>query len=133
MHAIFTGVLDLFFLLNQLYLPEDEEQWNLPHIVAVANIAFTALISCCVGCLAGYHSKLACGGETTNEEIRGKYTAGGVNPYDDGCVSNCRAFWYGGTSRVYAETGEYDAEYLSKIEPNVFVIKEHQANLDRPS
>lgn len=99
--------------------------------MAIVNIAFTALISCCVGCLAGYHGKLACGGETTNEEMRGKYSSAAGNPYDDGCFSNCRAFWYGGSSRVYAESGAYDAEHLSKVEPNVFVIKEHQAKTDQ--
>jgi len=111
-HAIYTGVLDLFFLLNELYGEEEDGTWNLPHVVAVALIAYTALISCCVGCLAGYHGKLACEGATTNEELRGKFDARG-NPYDEGCSGNCNAFWYGGTSRVYADRGAYDAKSLS--------------------
>ena len=67
-----------------------------------------------------YHGKLASDGITTNEEIRGKFRDS--NPYDYGCVSNCNAFWYGGTSRIYNDE-PYDAEALSKIEPNVFIIK----------
>ena len=101
MHAIFTAILDLFFLKDELYGEEDEGSWNLQHIMAVALIVYTALIACCVGCLASYHGKLACEGATTNEELRGKLERG--NPYDRGCGYNCYAFWFGGTSRIYAD------------------------------
>ena len=83
---------------------------------------YSSLITCCVGCLSGYHGKLACAGVTTNEEIRGKFENGGINPYDEGCAGNCRAFFYGGTSRVYIE-GPYDVKALNVVEPNVFVIE----------
>jgi hypothetical protein len=54
--------------------------WSTPHIVSLALVIFTGLITCCVGCLSGYHFKLACSGVTTNEEIRGKLFS--ENPYD---------------------------------------------------
>lgn len=97
--------------------------------MSVALIAYTLLIACCVGCLAGYHGKLACEGATTNEELRGKFDARG-NPYDLGCGGNCSAFWKGGTSRIYPDQGQYDAEALSQAEPNVFVIKQHKPKSD---
>ena len=73
----------------------------------------------CVGGLVCYHGRLACKGMTTNEEIRQKYAE---NPFDEGCKGNCKAFWYGGTSRVFTMQ-EYDEEELSKVEPNIFVLK----------
>jgi hypothetical protein len=72
-----------------------------------------------VGGLSCYHGKLAAGGQTTNEEMRGKY--GNGNPYDEGCHKNCRTFCQSGTSRIYSE--DYDSEAISKREANVFVIK----------
>ena len=84
-------------------------------------LIYTALITCCVGCLASYHGKLAFQGITTNEDIRGKYAGFASNPHDRGCSSNCRAFWYGGTSRIYSAV-PYDPEALSH-EPNVFIIE----------
>ncbi len=98
-----TAILDVFFITKELYGDEDDDQWNDKHLTAIALLIYTALISCCVGCLAGYHGKLACEGITTNEEIRGKFGAGRGNPYDLGCAGNCAAFWYGGTSRVYTD------------------------------
>merc|ERR1712054_157817 len=96
---------------------------NTAHSFAVGLACYTGIIVCCVGCLSGYHGKLACDGVTTNEEIRGKVAESDV--YDEGCMKNCRAFWYGGTSRVYIE-GTYDTEALTLVEPNVFVIKPPQ-------
>lgn len=71
----------------------------------------------------GYHGKLASQGVTTNEEIRGKFGYGSVNPHDDGCGGNCKAFWYGGISRVY-NTGPYDIKAaVARNEPNIFIIE----------
>ena len=119
-HALYTAILNLVFLLNKMYGAEESDQWNTQHTISIALIVYTGLISCCVGCLTSYHGKLVCTGITTNEEIRDKFSDD--NPYDLGCPGNCRAFWYGGTSRVYIE-GEYDAESLSRVEPNVFVME----------
>jgi len=83
-------------------------------------LVFTASIVCCVGGLSCYHSRLACTGATTNEELRGKFTKGG-NPYDEGCHTNCRAFCYGGESRILSEG--YNEMIASTVEPNVFIIK----------
>ena len=52
--------------------------------MSLALLIFCSLITCCVGCLAGYHGKLAFDGVTTNEEIRGKFSNGNQNPYDEG-------------------------------------------------
>lgn len=84
-------------------------------------IIYTSLITCCVGCLMSYHGKLAFQGVTTNEEIRGKYSVASANPHDKGCRGNCKAFWFGGTSRVYGAE-PYDVEAV-KHEPNVFVLE----------
>lgn len=70
---------------------------------------YTGLITCCVGGLACYHGKLGCAGQTTNEEIRGKY--GNGNPYDEGCKKNCNTFCQSGTSRIF--TDDYDTRYYS--------------------
>lgn len=59
-------------------------------------------------------------GATTNEELRGKYTERG-NPFDEGCRGNCKAFCFGGTSRVLTEG--FNVEIMSATEPNVFVVK----------
>lgn len=79
------------------------------------------MILCCVGGLSCYHSQLACKGTTTNEELRGKFDkeANG-NPYNEGLSRNCRAFCYGGTSRVL-NLG-YNEQIASAVEPNVFII-----------
>ena len=107
-------------MTGELYGEEDDDKWNTEHGMSIGLIIYTSLITCCVGCLAGYHGKLAVAAVTTNEEIRGKFANTG-NPYDEGCVRNCRSFWYGGTSRVYLQE-PYDTRALSLIEPNVFVI-----------
>ena len=83
-------------------------------------IVYTSTIVCCVGGLSCYHTGLAVRGATTNEELRGKFGKDG-NPYNEGCQKNCRAFCYGGTSRVFAD--QYNEEIAASIEPNVFVIK----------
>lgn len=110
LHATYTAILNLVFLTKEMYGEEDTDKWNTPHTISIALVIFTCLITCCVGCLSGYHGKLVVTGITTNEEIRGKVSE--QNPYDLGCFGNCWAFWYGGTSRVYIE-GTYDAESLS--------------------
>jgi energy-converting hydrogenase Eha subunit G len=110
LHSIYTVLLNLFFLLEEYYGSEEEDMWNTPHSISIALVVFTALISCCVGGLSAYHGKLACSGITTNEEIRGKYND--MNPFDEGCSGNCKAFWFGGTSRVYID-GTYDVKAMS--------------------
>jgi hypothetical protein len=87
--------------------------------IATFMIVYTGLITCCVGGMSCYHGKLAWSGQTTNEELRGKYNNG--NPYDEGCRRNCSAFCSSGTSRIFTES--YDPEQLSLTEANVFVIK----------
>jgi len=79
-HAIYTALLNVFFLVEEMYVDEEPGVWSTPHIVSLALVIFTGLITCCVGCLSGYHFKLACSGVTTNEEIRGKLFS--ENPYD---------------------------------------------------
>ena len=129
-HAAYTAAVDVVYLKGQLYAEDESEQyesadeaWNAAHVMAVILLVYTCIILCCVGGLAGYHSKLAIQGRTTNEELRGKYI--NSNPYDMGCRRNCWAFCYGGVSRVYVK-GRYDTETLSAVEPNVFVIKRPQ-------
>ena len=126
-HSIYTILLDVFFLKEKYYENNGEVnnedgsfEWNTPHIISIVMCGYTSLITCCVGCLSSYHGKLACENVTTNEEIRGKFENGNVNPYDQGCSGNCRSFWFGGVSRVYADN--YNIEALSKTEPNVFII-----------
>ena len=109
-HAVYTVLLNVFFLVEKMYGAEEPDMWNTSHIVSLSLVIFTGLITCCVGCLSGYHCKLACSGVTTNEEIRGNLF--NENPYDEGCSANCNAFWYGGTSRVYVD-GTYDVKALS--------------------
>ena len=121
-HSVYTLFLNVMFQKKELYGEEDDDKWNQYHAMSLALLIFCSLITCCVGCLAGYHGKLAFDGVTTNEEIRGKFSNGNQNPYDEGCGGNCRNFWYGGTSRIYSDQ-PYDIEAISKIEPNVFVIK----------
>ena len=85
-------------------------------------MVYGTLITCCVGGLTSYHSKLACNNETTNEEIRGKYGGALGNPYDKGCKDNCGEFCFKYKSRVLAEE-DYDLESQSKKEPMVFLFK----------
>ena len=61
---------------------------------------FCVLVLCCTGCLFCYHTRLAFKGITTNEAMRGKHKE--HNPYSKGCLGNCRALWFGGTSRIYS-------------------------------
>ena len=90
-------------------------------MLGVTILAYTSLIVCCVGGLSCYHSSLACTGATTNEELRGKFSKEPEgNPYNEGFSKNCRAFCYGGTSRVLYEG--YNEEIASAVEPNVFLI-----------
>lgn len=117
LHAIYTGVLDLVFLIENSGPQNQDKQATLT--IAMGLLAFSALISLCVGGLGGYHGKLAINGQTTNEEMRGKY--GNGNPYDHGWRSNCRAFCDSGTSRIF--DANYDTERLSIVEANVFVLK----------
>jgi hypothetical protein len=72
-------------------------------------LIYCGLIALCVGGLSGYHSKLAIEGQTTNEELRGRYAGG--NPYNLGCRGNCHAFCSPGQSRLLTE--DYDVEALS--------------------
>ena len=55
-----------------LYGSEEDDEWSRDHLIALAMTIYTAVITCCVGCLMGYHGKLAFQGITTNEELRGK-------------------------------------------------------------
>ena len=118
-HAIFTAVFSAFYLRSRKYGEDNEDgSWKPKHILGAILLGFTGLITCCVGGLSCYHSRLACMGATTNEEMRGKHRIG--NPYDKGCPRNCHSFCYGGTSRVY--NPEYDINEKSQVEPNVFLI-----------
>ena len=84
LHAIITAILNVFYLKNKKYDKDSEDgTWSSTHVIGIALIFFTATIVCCVGGLSCYHSRLACTGATTNEEMRNKYDT--INPYDDGC------------------------------------------------
>ena len=122
-HACLTSIINVVYIVKKLYGSEDGDNWNTMHLMSMALLIYSGLMACCVGCLMGYHGKLACDGITTNEELRGKFgRLGRKNPYDNGCSKNCKAFWYGGTSRIYIKQ-EYDIKALSLIEPNVYVIE----------
>jgi len=120
-HAVLTIALDAVYLMfKEDYSDDDDDALPDPaHIVSMGCLIFCAMITLCVGGLVFYHGRLACLGLTTNEEIRANY---GQNPYDLGCSGNCRAFWYGGTSRVHSKV-DYSEEDLCKLEPNVFVLR----------
>lgn len=118
-HATLTLILDCFYLKLRLFVDENPQTEKTKSTVAMFLLIYTALITLCVGGLSCYHGKLAAGGQTTNEEMRGKYSNG--NPYDEGCRQNCRIFCHSGTSRIYSE--HYSTEELSKKEANVFVIR----------
>lgn len=106
-HAIITAILAGFYLKMDKYGDDNEDgSWSAKHVIGAVLLGFTGLIVCCVGGLSCYHSRLACTGATTNEELRGKYEA--LNPYDEGCVRNCKSFCYGGSSRVYSP--DYNVE-----------------------
>ena len=127
-HSIYTLILSILYQTESLYGSEEDDEWNRDHMIAIALTIYTALITCCVGCLCSYHGKLAFQGMTTNEELRGKYGGhGSRNPHDKGCSGNCRAFWFGGTSRIYSAE-PYDIE-AAKNEPNVFIIKSKPKDL----
>ena len=101
-HATLTCLLDVLYILKDLYGEEEGDNWNTMHLMSIAILIFAGLMGCCVAGLMGYHAKLACEGITTNEELRGKFGRfGSKNPYDNGCKKNCSDFWYGGTSRIY--------------------------------
>jgi len=118
-HSIITAALAGLYVYEHKYgTDNDDESWSTKHIVGFVLTIFTVCIVFCVGGLACYHGKLACGNQTTNEEIRGKYDHG--NPYDQGCSTNCKAFLFKGLSRVYEE--DYDLRSVCKTEPNVFLI-----------
>ena len=119
LHAIFTMVLDIFFLDMGLYIPDTSEDRSSDHNAAIGLAIYTGMITLCVGGLCCYHTKLAVKGETTNEDIRAKYLTSG-NPYNLGVRKNCNAFCNSGKSRITEK--EYNTEALSKVESNVFVI-----------
>ena len=100
-HALFTLTLDILALIwfDDFRDPDSNSAFR---VVAIIMIVYTSTIVCCVGGLSCYHTGLAVRGATTNEELRGKFGKGG-NPYNEGCSRNCRAFCYGGTSRIFAE------------------------------
>jgi len=55
--------------------------------------------------------------------MRNKYHQYGGNPFDDGCVANCKAFCFGGSSRVLRRQDQvYREEEVDKLEPNIFII-----------
>lgn len=97
-HALFTFGIDItYFIKFTNFQSATTDPFKVACIVLTI---FSSIIICCLGGLTCYHTRLACIGATTNEEIRGKYGPEG-NLYDDGVSRNCRSFCYGGTSRVF--------------------------------
>ena len=85
LHAIITAIISGLYLKMEKYGEDDEDgSWSVRHMIGIVLLGFTLLIVCCVGGLGCYHSKLACSGATTNEEMRGKISE--FNPYDQGCT-----------------------------------------------
>ena len=130
-HALTTGIIDAFYVFSIVIPYHDDEEksgdeqadWTLEEMIGVVILAFTACIVFCLCPLSTYHGKLACAGQTTNEDLRGKYSRYGGNIFDEGCPANCRAFCYGGTSRVLQpQNFTFNDEELSRMEPNIFVI-----------
>jgi hypothetical protein len=116
-HASFTVGLDVFAMVDLIDMKNPEI--SIDRVISLIMTVYASIIICCVGGLSCYHSRLACAGATTNEELRGKYVGG--NPYDKGCKKNCSEFCYGGTSRVLSEG--YNEEIASTIEPNIFLVR----------
>ncbi len=82
--------------------------------------AISTISSILLGTLSGFHVWLACDGMTTNEDLRGKFSRDGVNPYNKGIRMNCYAFWYGGSSRLLNAASNTNVDISQ--EPNVFII-----------
>lgn len=95
---MFTLGIDLAYLF--LFIDFNSNTTDPIKIACIVLTIFSSIIICCLGGLSCYHTRLACIGATTNEEIRGKYGPEG-NLYDEGVSRNCRSFCYGGTSRVF--------------------------------
>ena len=115
-HALFTLALDICYII--MFADFSSDNLDGKKVISMVLTVFTSTIVCCVGGLSCYHAKLACMNVTTNEDLRGKLSTG--NPYNQGCKKNCRAFWYGGTSRL---SPGYNVEIAAAVEPSVFIIK----------
>ena len=77
-----TAMLDGFFLATDMYGTKDDNTYPTEWLVCVILLVFTTTIALCMCGLSIYHCKLAFNGETTNEEVRGKYIGGNV--FDEG-------------------------------------------------
>ena len=71
-HALFTFIVDILYLVKFVDFSDKADNDPLK-VVCMVLLVFTSTIVCCVGGLSCYHSRLACLGATTNEELRGKY------------------------------------------------------------
>ena len=83
MHAVFTCILDIIYIKPDVDITSIG--FDIRTVICLVMLIYTSMIFCCVGGLTCYHSRLACLGLTTNEEMRGKFTAMSSNPYDNGC------------------------------------------------
>jgi palmitoyltransferase ZDHHC9/14/18 len=80
LHATLTCSLNVIYMYDEMYPEPENSEWPVDKLISLLILVYTACIICCTSGLSCYHGKLACCGETTNEEIRGKYIGG--NPYD---------------------------------------------------
>lgn len=117
-HALFTLSLDISFIV--MFADFNTDTVDPTKVISMVLTVFTTTIVCCVGGLSCYHGRLALTNATTNEELRGKLTTG--NPYNKGYSHNCRAFCYGGTSRL---SPGYNVEIAAAVEPSVFLSLIH--------
>ena len=89
-HVTYTVALCTIVLVKKKFKTEDKSKEQVNQILAVIMLIIAGLFLCSVFGLFCFHCKLAGCGETTNEELRGKFAQG--NPFDEGCTRNWKVF-----------------------------------------
>ena len=93
-------MLVILSLSLTLVLMNKENLANIPIMTAILLIILISILIIPIGGLTGFHIILVSRGRTTNEQVTGKFRTG-VNPFDEGFLTNCANILFSSTPPSY--------------------------------
>nr|CAB3260951.1 uncharacterized protein LOC100176409 [Phallusia mammillata] len=111
-HMVNTLIVTLWFVIRNLSSPVPAPTSDLTVGISIFILVIVTLLFIPVFGLTVFHVTLVVRGRTTNEQVTGKFR-NGINPFDEGCYTNC--------SKAFCVPEASSYLNFSNVDPSVYL------------